>query len=131
MDAIWKMLLAALVLSLTIFMELLACFAFGDHWILLLILIPLALTPLPLMLMRCCGGSDDAFSTPRGKHWATFWTAFFFSGTVGVPVLLTNTQLISAPSLALALGGLFLSVGSCGGAAFAQAKAEDDAFTGF
>ena len=131
MDSMWKMLLAALLVTVVVFMEIVACFAFGDHWILLLILIPLFLTPLPFMLLRCCGGGDDSFSTPRGKHWATFWSSFFFTGTIGVPILLTNTGLINAPSLILSLGGIALGLCSCGGAAFAASKSDDDAFTGF
>ena len=45
--------------------------ALKTDWIVLVILVPLLLTPLPLLLLKCCT-SDNWGSTPKGAHWAEF-----------------------------------------------------------
>jgi hypothetical protein len=71
----------------------------------------LFLTPLPVVLLKCCGGDDDGFSGgSRGRHWAEFMCAFFFTGTIAVPVLLANAQVVPMPALGLSLGGIALGL---------------------
>ena len=49
MDTIWKILIAAFIASVVIFLQILACLIGpdGGHWILMIILIPLILSPVP------------------------------------------------------------------------------------
>ena len=64
-----RMTLTALVVTGVIFLEIFACVP--DDWIMLVCLIPLLLTPVPLVLMRCCGDGDGILSSsPKGRHWA-------------------------------------------------------------
>mmetsp|Transcript_52824 Transcript_52824/g.87735 ORF Transcript_52824/g.87735 Transcript_52824/m.87735 type:complete len:140 (+) Transcript_52824:35-454(+) len=111
MNMIWKLVLAALVFTLFLFMEILACVLFpGDgkdvNFFPLFLLLPAFLGPLPLILLRRFS-SDDAFaSSPRGRHWAEFGSSFFGSGLIGIPVLLYTTQTIQLGALLLSLGGL-------------------------
>jgi len=115
MDLIWKILFAAAVASVSIFMEILACVAFpvagggGSEWTLLFLLIPAFLTPLPAALLVSFSSSDDAFAeSPRGRHWAEFLTAFIGVGVVAVPALLLLKHTIRWEAVLLAFGGLAL-----------------------
>ena len=65
-----KMMCSAFVVSLVIFLIVLAG-ALKNDWIVLVILVPLLLTPLPLLILKCCT-SDNWGSTPKGAHWAEF-----------------------------------------------------------
>ena len=65
-----KMMCSAFLVSLVIFLIILAG-ALKNDWIILVILVPLLLTPLPLLILKCCS-SDNWGSTPKGAHWAEF-----------------------------------------------------------
>ena len=71
-----KMMCSAFLVSLVIFLIILAgalnpAGALKNDWIILVILVPLLLTPLPLLILKCCS-SDNWGSTPKGAHWAEF-----------------------------------------------------------
>merc|ERR1719440_2131967 len=85
------MTVTAAVITGVIFLEIFACVP--DNWIMLVPLLFLFLTPLPLFLLRCCGDGDGlASSSPKGRHWAEFWSAFLFTSTIALPVLLYATD---------------------------------------
>jgi len=93
---------------LVIFLEVLSCFAFGNNWMPLVILVPMALTPLPMLLVTLCS-SDDMFSgQSRGQHWAEFLTAFLFTGCFAIPILLGITKEIEWGAAAVSLVGTLL-----------------------
>ena len=113
MDTIWKILIAAFIASVVIFLQILACLIGpdGGHWILMIILIPLILSPVPFGLLRLCGGGDSIFSEkPKGTHWAEFMTSFFLAGTIGIPIVLQLTNSITWPSLVLSLGATIIGI---------------------
>ena len=60
---------------------------------------------------------------------AEFWSAFFFTGTIAIPILLYSTEQIVASSLVLGLLGIVITVLSVCFAAFLQARAESDAYS--
>ena len=68
-----KMMCSAFLVSLVIFLIILAGALKNEKndWIVLVILVPLLLTPLPLLILKCCS-SDNWGSTPKGAHWAEF-----------------------------------------------------------
>ena len=66
-----KLLCTALAITLVIALEVLAG-ALHHDWPILVILIPIFLTPIPILLLRCCGGGDAFSSTSKGQHWAEF-----------------------------------------------------------
>ena len=126
-----KLMMLALVVSTVIFLEILAG-ALSNDWIILLILLPIAATPLPLMLLKCCS-SDDGWgsSTPKGAHWAEFMTGFFFVGTIALPTMLYTTHLVELQSMLLAIGGVALAILAIGCIICAQIKGESDSFSAF
>mmetsp|Transcript_6629 Transcript_6629/g.15374 ORF Transcript_6629/g.15374 Transcript_6629/m.15374 type:complete len:133 (-) Transcript_6629:358-756(-) len=129
MDTIWKILLVALVGTLFIFMEVLACVLY-HNFAPLYILIPAALTPIPAVLLQL-GGSDDPFgSSPRGLHWAQFASSFLGSGLVAVPILLHTTGTIELEAMGLSLGGFALLAASFGVAAYLQRRGDDETLLG-
>jgi len=121
-----KMIVTAAVVTGVIFLEIFACVP--DNWVMLVTLVPLILTPVPLLLLRCCGDSDGILSSsPKGRHWAEFWSAFLFMSTIALPVLLYTTgSLTSVMPLILSLSGVLLAVCFTCTCAFLQARAEDD-----
>lgn len=153
--SICKLVLTAFTIVAVLFMEIFACVADKSAF-LLLILLPLTLTPVPLLLARCCGGSD-AFSsgskckhcTPSQKHTrprppachchhdasvlreaagAEFLSAFCFTGTIAIPVLLYQSRLVQLGGLLLSLGGVLVALLALGIAAYLHARAESDPF---
>ena len=114
MDTIWKILIAAFIASVVIFLQILACLIGpdGGHWILMIILIPLILSPVPFGLLRLCGGGGDSIFSekPKGTHWAEFMTSFFLAGTIGIPIVLQLTNSITWPSLVLSLGATIIGI---------------------
>merc|ERR1712159_70047 len=113
METIWKLIIAAGIAALVIFMQVLACVIGNDgqgNWMLLITLVPLVLFPVPLLLLRLfCGGGGDMFSEqPKGKHWAEFMSSFFFAGTWAIPIVLQLTNAITWPTLLLSLGGTLI-----------------------
>ena len=118
MEALWKVMLAALVVCLALFMEALSCLLMPPpNMFPLLTLVPVVLVPVPFCLIRACGGGDselsetprraypcansalrtDEFCAPcgcRGKHWAEFFTAMIATGVFAVPALLLITHTI-------------------------------------
>ena len=124
MASFMRLVLAAFVVTLTVFLLVFSCVLSND-WVMLVMLIPLILTPLPLVLLRCCAGDGGAFSSgPRGQHWCEFWAAFFFTGTVAIPILLYVNKVVKLESMALALSSVALALGGCGCAAVAQHRSE-------
>ena len=69
-----RMTCTALVVTAVVFMEIFACVMPNDDgkgsWVLLTILVPLFLTPVPLLLLRCCGAGDSFSSGPKARHCA-------------------------------------------------------------
>ena len=61
METIWKILILSGVVSIVIFLQVLSCFAFGNNWMPLIILVPMFLAPLPMVLLSMCS-SEDIFS---------------------------------------------------------------------
>ena len=114
MDTIWKILIAAFIASVVIFLQILACLIGpdGGHWILMIILIPLILSPVPFGLLRLCGGGGDSIFSekPKGTHWAEFMTSFFLAGTIGIPIVLQLTNSITWPSLVLSPGATIIGI---------------------
>ena len=67
--------------------------------------------PLPLLMLKCCGGNDDPFGTvSKGTHWAQFMSGFFFTGVIALPCMLFSTNLIGVPSLILSLSGIVMAI---------------------
>ena len=78
------------------------------------------------MARCCCGESDDAFgSGPRCQHWAEFWSAFFFTGCFGVPILLANTKIVPVGAMVLSLAGIVIPIGSSAFAVWLSRRGED------
>lgn len=127
-----SLLLVALVVSVVIFLEVLAG-ALNNDWIILTMLVPLFLTPLPLLLLKCCcGGDDNLFSSsPRGAHWAEFLSGFFFVGVIAIPAILYSTGQVELVSMLLSLGGVIVAILAAAGGACLSARAESDAFFAF
>jgi len=125
--SICKLVLTAFTIVAVLFMEIFACVADKSAF-LLLILLPLTLTPVPLLLARCCGGSDAFSSGSKCKHWAEFLSAFCFTGTIAIPVLLYQSRLVQLGGLLLSLGGVLVALLALGIAAYLHARAESDPF---
>jgi len=125
-----RMALAALIVTIVIFLEILAGALNGD-WLILVILVPLVFTPLPLLLLKCCSRDDMFGSTPKGAHWAEFMSGFFFVGTIAIPAILYDTRLVSLQSMLLAVGGVSLAILSVVAMCCIQARGESDAFSAF
>ena len=126
MDTIWKLLLGSLIGTLFIFSQILSCVLFDMNFAPLYILLPAALTPVPMLLMKLCGGGDGMFdSPPRGLHWAEFFSAFFATGMIAIPILLRASDTIDLGAMLLSLGGfLFLIV--CGVVwSFVKSRSDD------
>ena len=70
MEALWKIMLAALVVCLALFMEALSCLIMPPpNMFPLLTLVPVVLVPVPFCLIRACGGGDSELSeTPRRAY---------------------------------------------------------------
>ena len=67
-----KMTVTAVVIVGVIFLEVFACVP--NNWIMLICLIPLILTPVPLLISRCSGDGDVILSSsPKGKHCARYF----------------------------------------------------------
>ena len=110
MGSMLKLMCGALVVTLILFVEILAG-AVNNDWIILVVLIPAFLTPLPLLMLKCCGGNDDPFGTvSKGTHWAQFMSGFFFTGVIALPCMLFSTNLIGVPSLILSLSGIVMAI---------------------
>jgi len=111
MEVIWQILIASFIGTIFIFTQILSCILF-HNFSPLYILLPVALTPVPLLLLRCCGGGDDIFATPpKAMHWAEFFSAFFATGVIAIPVLLKATDTIELGAMLVSLGGfVFLLV---------------------
>ena len=124
-----RLVCGALLVSLVVFIIVLSG-AVNNDWIMLVVLVPAVLTPVPTLLLRCCGGGDDAFgSTPKCLHWAEFWSGFFFTGTIALPVMLYTTHLVSVVSMVLALSGILLALIGGGVGACLAARESNDAFS--
>ncbi|KOO30862.1 hypothetical protein Ctob_013736 [Chrysochromulina tobinii] len=123
------MMCSAFVVSLVIFLIVLAG-ALKNDWIVLVILVPLLLTPLPLLILKCCT-RDNWGSTPKGAHWAEFMSGFFFTGTVAIPAILFNTKLVTLQSMLLAISGVMLAFFSVVAMSCIQLRREADAFSAF
>lgn len=128
MDLIWQILLSAAIISVAIFLEILACVLFpvdggsGSEWMILLALVPALVMLLPLAVLRA-SGSDDAFTeSSRSRHWAEFFVSCIGSGMVGVPVLLLLKHTIRWEALALALTGVLLPLSAFGMALFCKRR---------
>ena len=110
MGSMLKLMCGALVVTLILFVEILAG-AVNNDWIILVVLIPAFLTPLPLLMLKCCGGNDDPFGTvSKGTHWAQFMSGFFFTGVIALPCMLYSTNLVGMPSLILSLSGIVMAI---------------------
>ena len=70
MEALWKIMLSALVVCLALFMEAFSCLIMPPpNMFPLLTLVPVVLVPVPFCLVRACGGRDSELSeTPRRAH---------------------------------------------------------------
>jgi hypothetical protein len=124
---IWKMMAAAFFVSLVVFLEIFAG-ALHNDWVMLVVLVPTFLTPVPLLLLRCCS-SDDAFSSgPRGMHWAQFMSGFFFTGCIALPAMLYKTHVVHVESMLLALSGIVLMMLGAGASACIAAKNDADSY---
>ena len=108
MEPIFKMMILAGVTSVCIFLQVLACFAFGNNWMPLIILVPMLLSPLPLLLLNMCAGDDIFSGTPRGLHWAEFLSSFLFCGCFAIPILLGITKSIEWGAALTSLAGSIL-----------------------
>ena len=65
-----RMAIVAALFTAVLFCEIFACVV-SQSGKPALILIPMLLMPMPLMLLRCCGGGDDFMSSgPKGRHCA-------------------------------------------------------------
>ena len=64
-----KMSMTAFVIVAVVFLEIFACVP--DDWIMLVCLLPLLMTPVPIILSRCCGERDGLLSSgSKGRHCA-------------------------------------------------------------
>ena len=69
MHPVLKMTISAAVITAVIFLFVFSCVP--DHWVMLVCLIPLVLTPVPLLMVRMCGDGDGVLSSsPKGRHCA-------------------------------------------------------------
>jgi hypothetical protein len=128
--SIWKMMGVALVFSLIVFLEVFAG-AIHNEWIILTIFVPVTMTPLPLLLLKCCSSDGGVFSSgPRGLHWAQFGSGFFFTGVFALPIILFSTNIVQHwETVFLALLGVCLALcGACGGS-YLAARADSDSYT--
>lgn len=65
-----KIACTALLFTSVLFCEIFACVV-DQSGKMAFIIIPLLLTPMPMLLLRRCGGGDDFMSTsPKGRHCA-------------------------------------------------------------
>ena len=64
----------------------------------------------------------------RALAGAEFWSAFFFTSTIAIPVLFYCTHVVSAKALVLSLSGVLLAVLSVGVSMFIAGRDEADAF---
>jgi len=126
MHPVARMTLTAFIITAVIFLEIFACVP--NDWIMLTCFLPLLLTPLPLVLMRCCGDGDSLSGGPRGRHWAQFWCSFLFTSTVSMPVLFYATNVVTLKALVLSLSGVLVSVLYVCCSAYASALGDDDGF---
>mmetsp|Transcript_7079 Transcript_7079/g.14181 ORF Transcript_7079/g.14181 Transcript_7079/m.14181 type:complete len:134 (-) Transcript_7079:262-663(-) len=124
METIWKILIASGAVSLAIFLQVLSCFAFDNNWLPLIILVPMLLTPVPMVLLNMCSsGSGDMFSEKSaGTHWAEFASAFFFTGCVAIPVLLAITDSIDVGAALTSLAGTLILLGLWGWCVYLNRK---------
>ena len=123
-----RLVCGALLVTLVVFVLVLAG-AVNNDWIMLVVLVPAVLTPVPTLLLRCCGGDDGFGSTPKFLHWAEFWSGFFFTGTIALPVMLYTTHLVSVVSMVLALSGILLALIGGGVGVWLAARDSSDAFS--
>ena len=131
METIWKMLILAAVTSVCIFLQVLACFAFGNNWMPLIILVPMLTSPLPLLLLNMCAGDDMFSGTPRGLHWAEFLSSFLFSGCFAIPILLGITKSIEWGAAGTSLAGSILLTGLLAVQKYLASKDDDVKLSGF
>jgi len=127
MEQIWKIFVTALIVTVFIFMEILACVLFDMNFLPILILIPAFLMCVPVLLLRCCGSSSDfgLSDTPRCLHWAEFTAAFFATGLVAIPIILTTTDSIEVGAMCLSLGGVLFVAGALAGFRFFLSRSDD------
>ena len=150
-----KMTVAAVVIVGVIFLEVFACVP--NDWAMLVCLIPLILTPVPLLLSRCSGDGDVILSSsPKGKHCARdaltalaqrarptpiytapracactggeFWSAFFLTQTIALPMMFYFCKVVSLKALVLSLSGVIVAIIFGALSAMLRARADDDAF---
>ena len=149
-----KMTVIAVVIVGVIFLEVFACVP--NDWIMLVCLIPLILTPVPMLLSRCSDDGDGILlSSPKGKHCARnaraalardarappytaprararaggeFWSAFFFTQTIALPMMFYFCKAVSLKALVLSLSGVIVAILFGALAAMLRARADDDAF---
>ena len=67
METIWKILILSGVVSIVIFLQVLSCFAFGNNWMPLIILVPMFLAPLPMVLHAAAFAWDHAQPTEQSR----------------------------------------------------------------
>ena len=77
---------------------------------------------------------------PPSCAGAEFWSAFFFTGTIAIPIVFYSTHFVgidpdgnydagqAAGSLVLALAGIFLAILGVVGTAICQRREEADAY---
>ena len=64
-----KMTIYAFVITGVIFLWVFACVP--NDWIMLVSIVPMLATPVPMLLVRCCGDGDGILSSsPKGRHCA-------------------------------------------------------------
>ena len=144
---LFQILLLAL-LSLSIFMHILACgcgrIGFRDH---LCAAAPRAarppplthastaraglgylLAPLPIALYNMSSGDSLlSESNKSGQHWAEFFSTFLISLVVGTPFVMMHTGLIASGAVFMTLSGFVLAVATVALLAFfSRAEAQDD-----
>ncbi|EOD24520.1 hypothetical protein EMIHUDRAFT_351167 [Emiliania huxleyi CCMP1516] len=117
------LLVPAGLLSLAIFMHILACAMYNNWWPLMsLLLYALMLLPLAALARQ----SESLFdSAPTGFHWAIFLLASLVTLVIGVPIVMWHVDVIESGSVFFNLSGFVLLLATGASAALFGEKQSD------
>ena len=85
-------------------------------------MVPMLLTPVPMLIINTCSPADAFSERPAGVHWAEFLSAFFFTGCFAIPILLALTKSIRLGAALTSLGGTLTLCALCGLGLYQKAK---------
>lgn len=90
-----RLLVPAALLSLALFMQLLAC-ALYNNWTPMALIVPYAALPLPLLMIKRGQGDDALFDAPSAPylHFGAFLASTLLTLIVGIPLVLVHLDVI-------------------------------------